>query len=148
MRVLEKYLPLILKWLLIVMFLIGICAAILNIGYVSPIYSIGVIVYNLWGMYFAWKNGKLTRQSTFSQLMAFAFFITSWQLILLYVYANKFDMVTLLLTIAFTFLFAITQFLDYRRRVKEKKEAEAKELAKKQARAERKAAKQKNKEEK
>ena len=141
MGILEKYVPSILKWLLIVMFSIGIIYALVNAGHVGAITTILVIAYNVWGIYFAWKNGKLTRQSTFSHLIALAFFICSWQLVIIYAYTGIFGMVTLLLTIAFAFLFILTQGLEFRRRKFEKKEAEEKEQARIQRRAERKAAK-------
>ena len=141
MGILEKYVPSILKWLLIIMFSIGIIYALLNASYVDALTTVLVMAYNIWGIYFAWKNGKLTRQSTFSHLIALAFFICSWQLVLIYAYTGKFGMVTLLLTIAFAFLFLLTQGLEFRRRKIAKKEAEEKELARIQRRAERKAAK-------
>lgn len=144
MKLLEKYLPSVLKWLLLIMFVIGLAVAALNFSYVSLPYSLGVIVFNLWGIYFVWRNGKLTKQSTYTQLSALAFFICSWQLILLYAYTGRYSLVTLLLTIAFSIMFAVTQFLEYRGRIKAQKEAEEKELARKEARAARKAAKKNN----
>lgn len=141
MGILEKYVPSILKWLLIIMFSIGIIVAILNFKHVEIWVTILVIAYNIWGIFFAWRNGKLNKQSTFSQLIALAFFICSWQLILPLAYTGKFPMVTLLLTIAFAFLFLLTQGLEYRRKIQLKKEAEAKEIERQQRRAERKAAK-------
>ena len=141
---LERILPIALKWLLLIMFVLGIITALswLAVGGVSIINIIIVIVYNVWGMYYVWQNGKLTKQSSLSQVVSLIFFISSWQFVTQYFLTGKYEFVTLLITIFLTFLFLLFSILNYKNKKKLEKEEEAKELAKKQARAERKAAKQ------
>ncbi len=134
--------PSVLKWILIIMFVIGILIAMLNFPTAGLLTSILVIAYCLAGIAFSWYKGKLTKQSNFSQFIALAFFICSWQLVIPFAYAGTYSMVTLMLTIAFGLLFLVIEGINAKKRAIYKKEEAEKELAKKQARAERKAAKQ------
>lgn len=124
------------------MFGLGIIVSLLNIGSVNIIWILLVIAYNILGILYAMRRGKLSKQSPLSQVIALSFFICSWQLVIQYVYANKFDLITFMLTIALGLIFAGFEIFGIFKRKKEVKIAADQDAEKKRLRAERKAARQ------